>query len=104
MILNIQINTFLVSVIFGIIFSLSIDLIKKRLFKMKLLWQLIFSLIHIMLLSLIYFIILLKLNNAIIHPYYLFAFLIGYILEIIFVKIFKKIVLLLKKWYNSFGG
>jgi len=104
MILTIQIKTFLISILFGFLFSLSIDIVKKRLFKMKKIWQILYSLAHIIILSLLYFMILLKFNNGIIHPYYLFAILIGYISEFILVKISKRIVLLLKKWYNSFGG
>ena len=97
MILETQIITFLVSMGFGLLFSFFIDLIKNKLFKIKSLWQMIISLIITVLLSLIYFYVLLKLNNAIIHPYYIVAFIIGFLIENTFKKLSKRIVLLLKK-------
>ena len=97
MILETQIITFLVSVGFGVLFSFSIDLIKNKLFQIKSLFQMIISLVLTILLSLIYFYVLLKLNNAIIHPYYIVAFIIGFLIENTFKKISKRIVLFLKK-------
>ena len=97
MTLDMQIKTFLISLLFGFIFFLFIDIIKKRIFKIKKIWQILFVMIYVIFFSISYFLILLNLNNAIIHPYYLFAFIFSYILEIIFIKILKRIVLLLKK-------
>jgi len=97
MILKTQILTFIVSVLFGFLFSIFLDVIKKFLFKMNVIWQFVISLIFVIILSFIYFLVLLKINNAIIHPYYIIAFIIGFCIEIIFRKIFKRIVLLLKK-------
>ena len=102
--LEIQLTTFLFSVGFGILFSFLIDLIKNKLFKIKTILQLLISFVLTISLSLLYFYILLKLNNAIIHPYYIVAFIIGFIIENSFKKVFKRIVLLFKRWYNFFGG
>lgn len=99
MTLNIQIKTFLVSILFGISFSLLLDIF----YKTKL-FNIILSLIIVIIFTLIYFLILLELNNAIIHPYYIFSFLIGFLLEIGIKKLLKKIVLFKKKWYNFLGG
>ena len=90
--LKTQIITFIFSVFFGFLFSLLISLIYKNK-----VFNLILSFILVILSSLIYFIILLKLNNAIIHPYYILAILIGLFLEFCLKKTFKKIVLLIKK-------
>jgi len=95
--LDTQIKTFLFSVLFGLIFSFIIDILHKALFKLKPLLQVIISFILVISSSLIYFIILLKLNNAIIHPYYIIAFITGFLLEIALKKAFKTIVLFLKK-------
>lgn len=95
--LKTQIITILFSIGFGILFSFVIDVIKNKLFKSKVFFQALISLIVTISMSLIYFYLLLKLNNAIIHPYFIVAFIIGYILESGFKKMFKRIVLLLKK-------
>lgn len=97
MILETQIITFLVSVGFGVLFSFFIDLIKNKLFKINSFFQIVISLSLTILLSLIYFYVLLNLNNAIIHPYYVVAFIIGFLIENTFKKLSKRIVLLLKK-------
>ena len=99
MTLSIQIKTFLVSILFGILFSLLLDIF----YKTKL-FNIILSLIIVIVFTLIYFLILLKLNNAIIHPYYIFSFVIGFLLEFGIKKLLKKIVLFKKKWYNFLGG
>jgi len=95
--LELQLTTLLLSMCFGIFFSSLIDLIKNKIFKLKMLFQmLIFSIVTI-LTSLIYFYFLLKVNNAIIHPYFVIAFIIGFVIENGFKKFFKRIVFLLKK-------
>jgi hypothetical protein len=101
--LNIQINTLLVSILFGIYFCLILDIFKKILLKNKIL-QFILSFIIVLFNSIIYFLILLKLNNAILHPYYIIALLIGFLIENVIFKTFKRIVKKYKRWYNSFGG
>lgn len=86
--LKTQIITFLFSIIFGFIFTFLISIIYKNK-----LFNIILSFIIVILSALLYFIILLNLNNAIIHPYYILAFIIGFFLE----YCLKKIVLLIKK-------
>ena len=90
--LKTQIITFLFSIIFGFILSFLIDIFYKNK-----LFNIILSFIIVILSSLLYFILLLNLNNAIIHPYYILAILIGLFLEFCLKKTFKKIVLLIKK-------
>ena len=90
--LKTQIITFLFSIIFGFLFSLLISIIYKNK-----LFNIILSFVLVIISSLLYFIILLNLNNALIHPYYILAFIIGFFLEHCLKKLFKKIVFLLKR-------
>ena len=95
--LELQIITILFSIVFGIIFSGVIDLIKNKVFKIKTFIQMIVFLIVTILMSLIYFYGLLKLNNGIIHPYFIIAFVLGFVVENTLKKFFKRIVLFFKK-------
>ena len=95
--LELQLTTLLFSICFGILFSSLIDLIKNKIFKLKMIFQILIFLLVTIVLSLVYFYFLLKINNAIIHPYFVIAFIIGFFIESGFKKIFKRIVLLLKK-------
>lgn len=91
--LKTQIITFLFSIAFGLLFSSLIDIFYNK----KKLFNTIIVFIITILGSLAYFFVLLKLNNAIIHPYYVIAFVIGFLLEIVVKKILKRFVLLFKK-------
>lgn len=102
--LSVQIKTLIVSTLFGLFYSFFIDIFDKYLFKLKKIIQLIISISFTIITSFIYFDFLLKINNGIIHPYFVIAFFMGVIFENIFSKFFKRIVLHIKKWYNSFGG
>lgn len=86
--LDIQIKTFLISIIFGIVFSMLTDIFYK-----KKIFNLVLSLITVILFTITYFLFLIKINNGIVHPYYILSFIIGFILYI-FVK---RIVLFKKK-------
>ncbi len=83
--LNIQILTFFVSIIVGTMLSFIID------FCLKL--NKFFTFLILMTFAMIYFVLLLKLNNAIIHPYYIIALILGFIIK----ELVKKIALRLKK-------
>ena len=96
MTLQTQITTLLVSIGFGFLFSLCIDMLHPFLFKLKKIWQGISSFFLILSGSVLYFFVLLKLNNAIIHPYYIIAFLIGFFIEIVVKKTSKKIIFSIK--------
>ena len=86
--LDIQIKTFLISIIFGIVFSMLTDIFYK-----KKIFNLVLSLITVILFTITYFLFLIKINNGIVHPYYILSFTIGFVLYI-FVK---RIVLFKKK-------
>ena len=91
MTLEIQIKSFVISIIFGILFSFFIDLIYK-----KKIFNVLVSFIFVIIFTFIYFLTLLKLNNAIIHPYYVISFIIGFVLHYFIKKMIKKLFYLKK--------
>ena len=87
--LNIQISLLLSSFIFGIMFSLLVNIFFKLINYQKIYLKIIYNII----ISLLYFYIILKINNGIIHYYSIIAIILGYL----FVDI------RLKKWYTFYG-
>ena len=87
-----QIITIFVSFIFGIIFSLQLSLTYKYLYSNKKIFKVIFSFLIVLVNTLLYFILLKKFNDGILHVYGIIFIIIGFIAEI-FVKSFivKKI-------------
>jgi len=102
--LNTQIQTIIISFLYGIFFSITMNLSHKFIYNQKKLIKIIFTLIFIFIYFLIYFYILLKINYGIIHIYGILVIIIGFTLhEIIknnIVKIYKKH----KQWYNLYEG
>ena len=95
--LKIQIITIIFSIFWGFIFSFIINILKKWLFKINNFLQLVISFLITILMALAYFYMLLKINNGIIHPYFMFSFIFGYYIETLVNKLFKRIVLFIKK-------
>ncbi len=78
--LTLQIQGLLVSFLFGCIFSLLFNLSYHILF-MKKKWERIFSnLLFGILMALGYFLLLKKMNDGILHPYFFFPFCLGFFL------------------------
>ena len=88
--LNIQINSLLFSFAFGIVFSLFLDLNHKIIYSSKKLIKFIGTTLVVFLSVLIYFILLLKINNATFHPYELIMIVLGFIIENIIKNKIKK--------------
>ena len=78
--LDIQIYSFLVSFIFGIVFYYLLDFFNKLICKLKIYLKIIFSFLFIITMTLLYFIIILYVNDGVIHIYFLLSILVGYIL------------------------
>lgn len=78
--LNIQIYSLLFSFFFGIIFSICTNLNYRFLFSKKLFFKIIFTFIYIVDFSFVYFFILEKINNGVIHNYFLLFIIIGYLI------------------------
>lgn len=77
--LNIQIYSLIYSFIFGVIFSVCTELNYRLLFSKNKLIKILFTFIYIVDFSLIYFIFLKKINNGIIHNYFLLSIVVGYL-------------------------
>jgi len=89
--LKTQIITFIFSLLFGFYFSFVLNIFKKIILKTKVL-KILISFIIIFINAFIYFLVLLKLNNAILHPYYLISFIFGFLLENVTFYLLKRIV------------
>lgn len=94
MILEIQIKTLVFSFLFGIYFSYMIRINYKYVFSLKKIYKILGTILLITSNILLYFIILLKINNGIIHTYSIFMIVIGtyieYIINRLIVKCIKK--------------
>lgn len=89
--LNTQIISLLFSFIYGIFFSVFLDINHKIIYNSHKIIKLIGTTFVVFLSVLIYFILLLKINNATFHPYELIMIILGYILENIIKNKIKKI-------------
>lgn len=86
--LKLQIISLIVSFLYGIFFSFLLNINYKIIYNNSKLIKIIGTFIFIIANSLLYFYILLKINNGIVHIYLLLSLLMGFILGNI--KIFKK--------------
>ena len=86
MILKIQIYSLLFSFSFGLYFSFILDSLKKYIYHRKNIIKIIFSLLIVTINSFIYFIIINKINNGILHPYMFIMMILGFY----FIDIIKK--------------
>ena len=91
MTLKTQIASIIVSTLFGILFSICININYKLIYENNELLKIFFTGIFLLSFSLLYFIILLKINNGIIHIYELLSIIIGFIIENVVNKHIKKI-------------
>ncbi len=83
--INIQFVTIGISFLFGILFSLQLSLTYKFIYSNKKFYKIIFTFLLVFVNTLLYFILLKKFNNGILHPYGIIFIIIGFIVEI-FVK------------------
>lgn len=83
--INTQFVTIGISFLFGIIFSLQLSLTYKFIYSDKKIYKIIFTFLLVLVNTLLYFILLKKFNNGILHPYGILFIIIGFIVEI-FVK------------------
>ena len=77
--LTIQIKTILFSFFFGIFFSLGFELQKNRFSKPKQLMEFIFQFFYVFVNTLLFFLLMKKINNAIFHPYEILLLILGFI-------------------------
>ena len=77
--LKVQILSLLFSFVFGIIFSIFTNMNYRFLFCKSKIFQIIITIIYVLDFSLLYFLLLKKINEGIIHLYFLFAIALGYL-------------------------
>lgn len=95
MTLKIQIISLIVSFLYGILFSWILNINYKLIYNSKKYISIVGTFVFIICNSLLYFLILMKINHGIIHIYCLLALLIGFILEHFFIH--KAVASILKK-------
>lgn len=86
MILSIQIYSLLFSFLFGMLFYILLEINYKFLYSDKLLLKVLYTFIFVIFNTLLYFICLKKINNGIIHIYFLLLILLGYLLSKVLLK------------------
>ena len=78
--LDIQIYSFISSFLFGLVFYFLLDIFNKLICKVNIVLKIIFSFLFVIALASLYFLILLFVNNGVVHIYFLLLILVGYIL------------------------
>ena len=79
MILKIQIYSFIVSYIYGFAFFILLEINSKFIYSSSLIIKILSSLLFIIFNTLLYFIILMKINNGYLHIYFFLSIILGYI-------------------------
>lgn len=88
--LKVQIISLLFSFLYGICFSFLVNVNYKFLFAKKLVYKILITLLFIIDMSLLYFIIIKRINNGIIHSYFLLMILLGFYVTFPFGRKFRK--------------
>lgn len=79
--LKLQVLTIIVSFLYGIFFSFFLDISSKYIYNSKLKIKILFSFLFILINTILYFAIMNKINNGIIHYYSFIAIIIGFFVE-----------------------
>ena len=89
--LNIQVSSFVYSLIYGFLFYYLLDLFNKFVKKKSLFLRIIFSLFFVLLVATIYFLVLLFVNNGYVHIYFFLCIILGYLLcKVVYKNICKR--------------
>ena len=83
MILSTQILSLIYSFFYGVLFFFLLEINYKVLYNGKLVYRIVISFLFVIFISLLYFIILLKINNGILHVYFFLVFFTGYMLSFV---------------------
>lgn len=87
--LNIQLYSFICSFLYGVVFYFFLNIFNKIVIKMNVIFRFVLSFVYIILMSSLYFIMLLFVNNGVVHIYFLLLILVGYMIAYLFsVKLF----------------
>ena len=79
--LSVQIYSFISSFLFGCGFYYLLDVFNRLMSKFNLVLKIIFSFVFIISMACIYFLILLFVNNGVVHVYFFLSILVGYIFD-----------------------
>lgn len=90
MVLGVQVISLLVSFVYGIFFYLTLELNSKFIYFSNLLVKIIYSLLFIFFHTLLYFLILMYINNGYVHVYFLLCIILGYLICKVVYKRFVK--------------
>lgn len=86
--LKLQIISLIFSTFYGIVFSICTNLNYRFLFSKNKVFKIVFTIIYIIDFSLLYFLLIKKINQGVIHEYFLLAIGVGYLISFVsFTKI-----------------
>ena len=88
-----QVVAIIFSFVFGVLLSCLYNFNYKLLFNKRIIVKIVFNIIFIFDLVLIYFLVMRKINNAVIHPYFYLLIVLGFF---VFFNLTKKLRILLK--------
>ena len=92
MVLKVQIISLVVSFCYGIFFYLLLELNSRFLYSSNIMIKVICSFLFVMFHTLLYFLILMRINYGYIHFYFFLCIILGYILcKVVYKKIVKKV-------------
>lgn len=101
--LSVQISTLIASFLYGIFFSIMLDINYHFLYESKKGYKIAISFLFITLNVLLYFIILRKINYGIFHSYSMIAIVLGVLFHhFVISSLFKIFTNKIKTWYNHF--
>ena len=86
MILKIQIFSLLYSFFYGVLFFFLLEINYKLIYESKIVYRIIFSLLFVVLMSLLYFLGLVKINHGIVHVYFYLSLFTGYVSSFVIYK------------------
>ena len=86
----IQLFSFIISFLFGIVFAFLNELNSSLIKKKKLYLKIIITFLFVVDVSLLYLIVIYKLNNGIMHVYFLIFIILGYIISYKKIKVLSK--------------
>lgn len=88
MILSVQIFSLIYSFFYGVVFYVLLEINYRFLYLGKIVYRIILSFLFVIFVSLLYFILLVRINNGILHYYFLLCFFTGYLFSFV---IYRKI-------------
>lgn len=78
--LETQIQSLIVSFVYGLFISLTYNILYKYLYTYGKITKIVLDITYVILITLIYFFILLKINNGNVHPYFIGTLILGFII------------------------